>query len=110
MEDSLLDISQDDLLVKETQQPNGDLPVTLSKHLVDHFGIIGHNIKTSSETVNPIYSKRFFVKNLSYSDHEALHCSYRDICTDITILSPEIPVAICKTIISECSYIYKAKN
>ena len=65
MEDSLLDISQDDLLVKETQQPNGDLPVTLSKHLVNHFGIIiGHNIKTSSETVNPIYSKRFFFQKI----------------------------------------------
>ena len=42
MEDSLLDINQDDLLVKETQ--NGDSPATFSKNPVDHFDIIGHNI------------------------------------------------------------------
>ena len=51
MEDSLLDISQDDLLVKETQ--HGDSPATSSKNLVDRFSIIGHNIQTDSETVNP---------------------------------------------------------
>ena len=51
MEDSLLDISQDELIVKETQ--HGDSPATFSKNLVDHFGLIGHNIQTDSETVNP---------------------------------------------------------
>ena len=51
MEDSLLDISQDELIVKETQ--HGDSPATFSKNLVNHFSIIGHNIQTNSETVNP---------------------------------------------------------
>ena len=50
MEDSLLDISQDEVIVKETQ--HGDSPATFSKNLVDCFSIIGHNIQTGSETIN----------------------------------------------------------
>ena len=51
MEGSLLDISQDELIVKETQ--HRDSPATFSKNLVDHFHIIGYNIQTGSETINP---------------------------------------------------------
>ena len=51
MEDALLDMSQDELVIKETQ--HGDSPATFSRNLVDHFGIIAHNIQTSSETINP---------------------------------------------------------
>ena len=53
MEDSLVDMNQEELLVKETQQSNGDSPATFSKHLVHCFDIIGHNIQTISRTVNP---------------------------------------------------------
>ena len=51
MEDSLLDISQDELIVKETQ--HGDSLATFSKKLVNHFSIIGHNIQTDSEIITP---------------------------------------------------------
>ena len=51
MEDSLLDMSQDELTIKETQL--GDSPATFSRNLVDRFKIIGHNTQTGSETVNP---------------------------------------------------------
>ena len=50
MEDSLLHISLDWFIVKETQ--HGDSPATFSKNLVDCFGIIGHKIQTGSETYN----------------------------------------------------------
>ena len=52
MEDALLDMSQDELTVKETQLR--DSPATFSRNLVDRFKIIGHNNQTGSETVNPI--------------------------------------------------------
>ena len=51
MEDALLDMSQDELVIKETQ--HGDSSATFSRNLVDRFGIIGHNTQTGSETVNP---------------------------------------------------------
>ena len=51
MEDALLDMSQDELVIKETQ--HRDYPATFSRNLVDRFSIIGHNIQTGSETVNP---------------------------------------------------------
>ena len=51
MEDALLDLSQDKLVVKETQ--HGASPATFSRNLVNHFSIIGQNIQTGSETVNP---------------------------------------------------------
>ena len=50
MEDALLDMSQDELTVKETQLR--DSPATFSRNLVDRFKIIGHNNQTGSETVN----------------------------------------------------------
>ena len=50
MEDALLDMSQDELTIKETQLR--DSPATFSRNLVDHFKIIGHNTQTGSETVN----------------------------------------------------------
>ena len=50
MEDSLLDISQDEIIVKETQR--GHPPATFSKNQVDCFSIIGLNIQTGSETIN----------------------------------------------------------
>ena len=53
MEDSLLDMNQEELLVKETQRSNGDSPATFSKHLVNCFDIIGHNIRTIFGIVNP---------------------------------------------------------
>ena len=40
-----------ELIVKETQ--HGWSPATFSRNLVDHFGIIGHNIQTGSEAINP---------------------------------------------------------
>ena len=51
MEDALLDISQDEFVVKETQ--HRDSPATFSRNIVNHFGIIDHNIQTGSETINP---------------------------------------------------------
>ena len=51
MEDALLDMSQDELVIKETQ--HGDSPAIFSRNLVDCFRIIGHNTQTGSETVNP---------------------------------------------------------
>ena len=50
MKDALLDMSQNELVVKETQQ--GDSPATFSRNLVDHFSIIGNNTQTGSETIN----------------------------------------------------------
>ena len=50
MEDALLDMSKDELIIKETQC--GDSPATFSRNLVDRFKIIGHNTHTGSETVN----------------------------------------------------------
>ena len=50
MEDALLDMSQDELIIKETQR--GDSPATFSRNLVDCFKIIGHNNQTSCETIN----------------------------------------------------------
>ena len=50
MEDALLDMSQDELTIRETQR--GDSPATFSRNLVDRFKIIGHNNQTGSETVN----------------------------------------------------------
>ena len=51
MEDALLDVSQDELVIKETQ--HRDSPATFSRNLVDHFNIIGHNTPTGSKTINP---------------------------------------------------------
>ena len=48
--DALLDMSQDELTIKETQL--GDSPATFSRNLVDRFKIIGHNTQTGSETIN----------------------------------------------------------
>ena len=55
MEDALLDMSQDELTIKETQL--GDSPATFSRNLVDRFKIIGHNTQTGSETVNSTDNK-----------------------------------------------------
>ena len=51
MEDTLLDMSHDKLVIKETQ--SGDSPATFSRNLGDCFGNIGHNIQTGSETRQP---------------------------------------------------------
>ena len=53
--DALLDMSQDELTIKETQL--GDSPATFSRNLVDRFKIIGHNTQTGSETVNSTDNK-----------------------------------------------------
>ena len=58
MEDALLDMSQDELTIKETQL--GDSPATFSRNLVDRFKIIGHNTQTGSETVNST-DNNFFI-------------------------------------------------
>ena len=50
MEDALLDMSQDELIIKETQ--SRDSPATFSRNLVNCFKIMGHNNQTGSETIN----------------------------------------------------------
>ena len=66
MEDSLLDISQDELIFKETQ--HGDSSATFSKNLMDHFSIIGHIIQTGFETINPTENVTNDEVSLSTSD------------------------------------------
>ena len=58
MENALLDIRQDELIIKETKR--GDSPATFSRNLVDHFKIIGHNTQTGSETVNSTDNNMFY--------------------------------------------------
>ena len=60
MEGSILDISQDELIVKKTQ--HGDSPATFSENLTNRFSIIGHNIQTGSETTNPTENIKFIVE------------------------------------------------
>ena len=67
MEDSLLDISQDELIVKETQ--HGDSPATFSRNPVDRFGIIGYNIQTGSEIVNPTENVTGLMPHHEWSPH-----------------------------------------
>ena len=50
MDDSLLDLSDDQLLVQETQMENS--PATFSRKIINRLGIVGHPI-TGSETVDP---------------------------------------------------------
>ena len=64
MEDALLDMSQDELTIKETQL--GDSPATFSRNLVDRFKIIGHNTQTGSETVNSTDNKLFLFSLIYY--------------------------------------------
>ena len=66
MEDALLDMSQDKLIIKETQR--GDSPATFSRNLVDRFKIIGHNTQTGSETVNS--TDNIMLKNWAWAYSE----------------------------------------
>ena len=57
-EEELLGTSDDENTVQETPQQR-DSPVTFSKHLVNHFGIIGHR-NICSETINPPENQPFY--------------------------------------------------
>ena len=57
MDDSLLDLSDDQLLVQETQMENS--PATFSRKIINRLGIVGHPI-TGSETVDPTQQVTYF--------------------------------------------------